>query len=101
MKAALANAPLPTYFTDERGAPPGLLTSERTGDGPWPIDGVKLVSCLGTGGVVMVGTLTVAFLSPGPAEAAGLRRLEVLSFPFFSKLKNRRICHFLHHNHSC
>lgn len=33
---------------------------------------------LGSGGVVMVGSLTVACLSPGPAEAAGLAKLQQL-----------------------
>jgi hypothetical protein len=33
---------------------------------------------LGSGGVVMVGSLTVAFLSPGPAESIGLARLQQL-----------------------
>jgi hypothetical protein len=119
--SALRCAPLPTYFTDARGAPTGLLdfgveetgaagsTSAEASTGASAIaaaaaamdqsgtgvsgasnsnkprclpccadaDVETKVYWLGQGGVVMVGSMTVAFLSPGDQETKGLQKLEV------------------------
>jgi len=45
---------------------------------PRPLAGAPDVHWLGPGGIAMVGTLTVAYLSPGPAEGAGLEMLQKL-----------------------
>ena len=59
------------------GDPNGEASSgggDKGGGGGLP----PLVHYLGPGGMAMIGTLTVAYLSPGPSEAAGLAALEKL-----------------------
>jgi|MDSY01.1.fsa_nt_gb hypothetical protein len=93
VRTNLASAPLPTYFTDARGVPGGLVLGEGlsgkvdggdaggSGGDDAALDASGLpppVHYLGPGGMTMIGTLTVAYLSPGAKEAEGLAALEEL-----------------------
>lgn len=51
--AQLADAPLPTYFTDARGAPAGLQLPAKETD-PMALEGAANVNYLGAGGIRMV-----------------------------------------------
>ena len=51
--AQLADAPLPTYFTDARGAPAGLELPAKETDA-MALDGAASVNYLGAGGIRMV-----------------------------------------------
>ena len=91
----LKGAPLPTYFTDSRGAPAevqlggGLsgstdsASASSSGESDTAADGSVAalpppIHYLGPGGIAMIGTLTVAFWSPGASESKGMEALEQL-----------------------